>query len=113
MQTDTVDYAKGETPMTDYQTKLLMSFVAESIRTSKDLDEARQRFANATNIGGILTEKSNLEEGMTDYQFKRYEELRDKCFALERKNEALYKTVKAGVEAGKSPEEILKSIEMI
>ncbi|MCL2033890.1 MAG: hypothetical protein FWG94_04065 [Oscillospiraceae bacterium] len=61
MQADTVDYAKGETPM-------------------------------------------------TDYQFKRYEELRDKCFALECKNEALYQTVKASVEVGKTPEEILESI---
>ena len=75
------------------------------------------------------------ETGMTDYQFKRFEELKDKCEALERENErlrggqqeqsvigmsdyqfkillaALCQNIKANVDAGKSPQEILTAVE--
>ena len=69
---------------------------------------------------------------MTDYQFKRYEEFRNKCEALERENarlrgekpmhddgngmtdfqyknhiEMIYQILKANFEAGKTPEEVL------
>jgi len=75
------------------------------------------------------------ETGMTDYQFRRYEELKDKCTALEQELEVLrgsgassccigmtdyqykvmmkllYQSIKAKFEAGASQDEILKSIE--
>ena len=50
------------------------------------------------------------ESGMTDYQFKRFEELLDKCRALECENAALYELVRAHVSEGKSPEDILAAV---
>ena len=50
------------------------------------------------------------ETPMTDYQFKRFEELRNKCEVLERENEALYNLLQTAVKEGKSPEEILATV---
>ena len=73
------------------------------------------------------------ETPMTDYQFKRFEELKDKCVALEQELDALrgenshcdkgmagfqyksaiemiYQLLKVSFEAGKTPDEILATI---
>ena len=111
MRTDNVDYAKGETPMTDYQFKALMASISETqqlkdmltnitsiFNTSKDLDEARERFNKV--IGTDYTEKNSPTQIDTaDYS----------------KNESpiiemIYQILKANFELGKTPEEILKSI---
>lgn len=81
-----------------------------------------------------IVDYENGETPMTDYQFKRYEEYRDKCEALEKQLallqgdklnqndygmtdfqfmqmiEMVYQILKANIEAGKSPEEILEII---
>ena len=82
-----------------------------------------------------MSEIKYTGDEMTDYQFKRYEELRDKCEALERENarlrgerpvhddgngltdfqyknliEMIYQILKANFEAGKTPEEVLAII---
>ena len=48
---------------------------------------------------------------MTNHQFDYLMELKDKYEALEYQNEELYRLVKAQVELGKSPEEILAAVE--
>lgn len=50
---------------------------------------------------------------MTDYQFKHLIELKDRVISLEQKNDALYQLVKASVEAGKAPEEILAALHLL
>ena len=82
-----------------------------------------------------MSEIKYTGDEMTDYQFKRYEEYREKCEALERENarlrgerpvsddgngmtdfqyrnfiEMIYQILKANFEAGKTPEEILAII---
>ena len=131
MITDGVDYAKGETPMTDYQFKTLMASISETNRlkdmmakitdifsTSKDLNEARDRFTRVAEIGN-----SSGDEAM-----------RERCEELEKENallrgeqaqqtenmmtdnqfrilmQTIYVLVKSNVEAGKTPEEILETL---
>lgn len=63
-----------------------------------------------SNMNSIPT---TWKDTMTDYQFKYLVELKDKCDALEQKNNALYQLVKAYADAGKAPDEILKAIEAL
>jgi len=88
----------GEETMTDYQTKLLLAALADTLNSSTDINEARARFHSIT--GGeftptestkakteLLQEILNPQVGgydpnagnMSDYQFGRFLELWDKC----------------------------------
>ena len=42
------DYKKGETDMTDYQTKILLAAIADMLTSSADINEARTRFHSIT-----------------------------------------------------------------
>ena len=97
---DAVDYKAGETPMTDYQLRLLLEL--------KDKCAAQERELEALRDGGAMP----CSSGMTDYQFKQYEELRDQREAQSRKEliEAVYQLVRSNFKAGKSPEEILEAL---
>ena len=72
MQNNTVDYAKGETPMTDLQ---FNAFI-ELQKKYNDLMEEVTKLRQAKPQRG--------DEGMSDYQFQRYEKMRDKCEELGR-----------------------------
>ena len=139
MTHDSVDYARGETPMTDYQFKqyealsqecntlrqelinLLNSQQSDDSESLSDckfkeyellrdkLEETLQHKSNHLQTG----QPSNKSKGMTDYQFKCIMDLKDENTALKRKNESIVQTVSKLVEAGKSPEEILSAIESI
>jgi len=143
MTFDTVDYAKGKTPMTDYQTKLLLAALADTLDLSADINEARVRFHSIT--GSAFTSAENTdtvnyakgETPMTDLQYQDMKALREENNALkaqvafaQRQNlsssetsmtdyqfnayqEAIYQLVKAKVEADASPEEILKAIAIL
>ena len=52
-------------------------------------------------------------EGMTNYQFKYLMELKEKCFALEAKNEAIYSLVQKAADEGKKLEDVLAEIEAL
>ena len=54
---DSVDYAKGETPMTDMQTKVMLAAIADILVTSQSLGEAYERFKRVTNSAGIPFEE--------------------------------------------------------
>ena len=98
MAHDSVDYAKGETPMTDLQFKEFQRLI---LREQE-----------------LLLENSRLKEGannqsggnMTDKQFEAYVEMRDERDALKVKLEALYSLVKTKADAGASSQEILEAI---
>jgi len=80
---DKVDYAKGETPMTDQQFAAYVEL--------RDKYEALLELKVAPIVPG-----SNADEPVSDYQFKRFEQLRDECEEL--KNElALLKKENAGL----------------
>ena len=104
MTDDTIHYETGETPMTDYQTKILLAALADTLNSSSDINEARARFSSITG-GGFTSAKSaaamrtdNAENEtampMTDFQYKKLIEM-------------VYQILKANFEAGKTPEEIL------
>ena len=88
MLADNTDYEAGETPMTDYQAKLLTSAISEVLDASNDLDEARTRFCRISNGGDSLSINANAsarvdgETPMSDYQFQAYEKLINELDAL-------------------------------
>ena len=71
MAPDTVDYSKGESPMTD------MQFAAYT--ELRDKYEALLLEA-AGGLSIVPSGKSDLS--FSDYQFKRFEQVRDKCEEL-------------------------------
>ena len=72
MRNNPVNYAKGETPMTDLQFNAF-------IELQNKYDDLIQEVAL------MRRAKPNRDDdGMTDYQFKRYEKIRDKCEELSR-----------------------------
>ena len=103
MVNNTIDCTKGETSMTDMQTKIMVASIVDIFVTSQSLIEAYERFKRITNAADILLEKDSAaqelnmqrqtfqpgETGMTDYQFNRFVELWDKCDALTREAKML------------------------
>ena len=45
MQNDTVDYARGETPMTDYQFKVCVELRNERDALAREVEELREEIA--------------------------------------------------------------------
>ena len=72
MTPDTVDYAKGETPMTDLQFTAYVEL----------RDKYETLLQEATELRYSLPPKS--EEAASDYQFQRYEQVRDRCEELDK-----------------------------
>ena len=72
MRSKSVDYAKGDASMTDYQFRAYIDLRDKYDALVQDMNQLRQK------------ESSNGEDGMTDYQFRRYEKLRDECEELRR-----------------------------
>ena len=72
MQADTVNYTKGETPMTDLQFNAYVELRNKYDELLQEADKMRR-----------VAPRSS-DDGMTDYQFRRYEKLRDKCEELDR-----------------------------
>ena len=72
MRENTVNYAKGETPMTDLQ---FNAFI-----------ELQKKYDDLVAEVSLMhkAKPRRVEEGMTDYQFQRYEKMRDKCEELTR-----------------------------
>ena len=66
MAPDTVNYAKGETPMTDQQ---FSAYV-----------ELRDKYEALLELR--LSPPNKEEDAVSDYQFKRFEQLRDECEGL-------------------------------
>ena len=66
MASDNVDYAKGETPMTDQQ---FAAYV-----------ELRDKYEALLELR--LAPAIRADEPVSDYQFKRFEQLRDDCEEL-------------------------------
>ena len=92
MNKSTVDYAKGETPMTDYQFKQYETFREKCEALEKENAQLRaglSRQCPEVNPKG--------ETPMTDFQFKQ-------IIAM------VYEILKASFESGKSHEEILAVI---
>ena len=56
---DSINEKIGETGMTDFQTKILLSAIADMLDSSVDINEARVRFASITG-GGFSTVKSSV-----------------------------------------------------
>lgn len=80
-----VDYENGETPMTDYQFKRYEEY--------RDKCETLEK-----QLALFQGDKSNQNDyGMTDFQFKQIIEM-------------VYQILKSNIEAGKSPEEVLKIV---
>jgi len=71
MAPDTVDYSKGETPMTDLQ------FAAYT-----ELRDKYEALLLETAGGLSLVTAGKSDPVFSDYQFKRFEEVRDKCEEL-------------------------------
>ena len=67
MRSKSIDDAKGEASMTDYQFKAYIELRDKYDALVLDINQMRQR------------EPHNADDGMTDYQFRRYEKLRDRC----------------------------------
>ena len=90
MQAESIDYTKGETPMTDYQTKLLLATIADMLSSSASIEDARTRFMAITGNDVVLKGKFTVNqgvpccEGMTDYQFQQFEKLWDERDGLTR-----------------------------
>ncbi|MCL2579878.1 MAG: hypothetical protein FWE32_07570 [Oscillospiraceae bacterium] len=91
MDMESANYTKDESlmGMSDYQTRLLLGALNVALNTSPDSGEVHKRLESI--IGSATPTKStgghhNLShcDGMSDYQFKRYDEMRDKCEGLER-----------------------------
>jgi len=85
MLPDSIDYAKGETPMTDYQFQQFEKLWDENDALKKELSLLKGQNAKPS------------ETGMTNYQYKVM-------------IESLYQLIKAKFEAGASPEEILQTV---
>jgi len=66
MAPETVDYAKGESPMTDFQFTAYLELREKYESLLQEVVELR------------LVPISNSESGVSDYQFQRFEEIRDK-----------------------------------
>ena len=99
MSQDSVNYAKGETPMTDLQYQDM-----EALRKERDALKAEMALLKTQGF-------QPGETGMTDYQFKAYEALRDKREQeLMRKLETLYNLVKTKADAGASSQEIWEAV---
>jgi len=79
MSVDTIDYEKGETPMTDLQ-------FLEYKRVSDELTEARREIEMLRGSQG-----ASDSDGMTDYQFQEFNKLWDERNALRDENEVLKK----------------------
>ena len=77
-------------------------------KEERDKREALTLELNSLRQSGSST--PGKSDGMTEYQFKRFEELLDKCRALECENAALYELVRTHVSEGKSPEDILAAV---
>ena len=72
MRDNVVNYAKGETPMTDLQFNAF-------IELQRKYDDLLQE------VSLLRRAKPRRDDdGMTDYQFKRFEKMRDKCEELTR-----------------------------
>ena len=83
MRKNTVDYAKGETPMTDLQ---FNAYIELQKKYNDLLDEVNHLRREKPRRSG---EGRRSDEGMSDYQFQRYEKVRDKCEELSREVSAL------------------------
>ena len=72
MRDSPVNYAKGETPMTDLQ---FNAFI-----------ELQDKYNNLVQEISLMrrAKPRREEDGMSDYQFQRYEKIRDKCEELVR-----------------------------
>jgi len=66
MAADTIDYTKGETPMTDKQ---FLAYV-----------ELRDKYEALLQLR--VAPPGKTDDVLSDYQFKRYEQIRDKCEKL-------------------------------
>ena len=72
MHDKTVDYAKGETPMTDLQFKAFLELQNKYDDLLHEVNQIRRAKPRRT------------DEGMTDYQFQRYEKMRSQCEEMNR-----------------------------
>jgi hypothetical protein len=72
MEQEIVNYAKGETPMTDMQFTAYVEL----------RDKYETLLQEATELRYALPQKA--DEPASDYQFQRYEQARDRCEELDR-----------------------------
>ena len=72
MRKNPVNYAKGETPMTDLQFNAFVELQNKYVSLLQEVNVLRR------------AKPRSGDDGMTDYQFKRYEKLREKCEELTR-----------------------------
>ena len=72
MRDNPVNYAKGETPMTDLQFNAFIELQSKYDDLVQEISLMRR------------AKPRRDDEGMSDYQFKRYEKIRDKCEELSR-----------------------------
>ena len=70
MREKAVDYARGETPMTDLQFNAFIELQSKYEELAAEVSQLRKAKPRRT------------DDGMTDYQFQRYEKMRDKCEEL-------------------------------
>ncbi len=92
MPPDSINYAKGETPMTDYQFKKYEVLRAENEELRRKCDTLTNELASLRN--GTMPV---VQQGMTDFQFKSFVKI-------------LYQSLKATLENGATPEEALAYI---
>jgi len=79
MTTEVVDYAKGETPMTDLQFNAF--------------NELREKYEALLQEVAVLRVEPVLktDDVLSDYQFQRFEKVRDQCEVLSKEVASLLK----------------------
>ena len=95
MRNKSADTVKGEAAMTDFQFKAYIELRDKYDAAVRELELMRQKNeiqmqANAEKQAEIQAKSAQADEGtMSDYQFQRYEKLRDKCEELTHENTLL------------------------
>ena len=95
MSSNSLDSEKGDTPMTDYQFEYVMKLKDQVAELTNELRGALGAIPQATDQAQVQSppqaDAGDKPEstGMTDYQFKQFEKMRDKLDNLTRETNFL------------------------
>ena len=92
MRNKSADTVKGEAAMTDFQFKAYMELRDKYDAAMRELELLRKKQETQAELQAEVQAKTTVsgdDGSMSDYQFQRYEKLRDKCEEMAHENALL------------------------